>query len=89
MGTPGGDRDGMGTPKGDKDPQKGTGMRWEPQEGTGMGWGPQKGDRAPPVLGQRIHPVELQALGGQLGAEAHMARRDIHCDGVAPKEHLH
>ena len=50
------------------------------------------GGKDPPhpiAVGQRIHPVELQALRGQLGTEAHVARRDVHGDGAAPKEHLH
>ena len=87
---------GMGTGMG-WGPQRGRGM------GTGSlkrGQRPPERDRSgvpiggkdpphPIAVGQRIHPVELQALGGQLGTEAHVARRDVHGDGAAPKEHLH
>ena len=87
---------GMGTGMG-WGPQRGRGM------GTGSlkrGQRPPERDRSgvpiggkdpphPIAVGQRIHPVELQALGGQLSTEAHVARRDVHGDGAAPKEHLH
>lgn len=87
---------GMGTGMG-WGPQRGRGM------GTGSlkrGQRPPERDRNgvpiggkdpphPIAVGQRIHPVELQALGGQLSTEAHVARRDVHGDGAAPKEHLH